>query len=242
MTDQSLPSGTDGGAPLPDRATRTYERLRTLIVHGHLAPGSRVVESEVARKLEVSRSPVRTALQRLQQEGFILGTREGETARPTVAPLTREDAEETLRLVGSLEGLAAMDAARLELPERARLVERLEEATRSLARLGTENHPDQGRFLELDNAFHAAYVEGAAGPRLRSLHDTVKAQAERYLRLYVSMLGSEIATSVAEHREIIEGIRTGAPGRARDAVCRNWWNAAERLGRVIDSAGERGTW
>jgi DNA-binding GntR family transcriptional regulator len=238
----ALPADAGGEAAAPDRATMAYERLRTLIIHGHLAPGTRVVESEVARKLDVSRTPVRTALQRLQQEGFIVPIRDGDAARPAVAPLTREDAEETLRLVGALEGIAAMDAGHLPDPERARLAARLEEANQDLVRLGAEAIPDQGRFLELDNAFHSLYVEGAAGPRLRALHDTVKGQAERYLRLYVSMLGSEIVTSVEEHIEIVEAIRSGGPRRAHDAVCRNWWNAAERLGRVIGKAGERGTW
>src|SRR2546426_7079104 len=50
-----------------ERPLVVYEQLRDLIVHGHLAPGSRIVESDVAGRLGVSRTPVRGALQRLQQ-------------------------------------------------------------------------------------------------------------------------------------------------------------------------------
>src|SRR5213596_1973221 len=45
----------------------TFQRIRELIVHGKLAPGSRVVEADVANRLDVSRTPVRAALHRLQQ-------------------------------------------------------------------------------------------------------------------------------------------------------------------------------
>ena len=54
-----------------DRASQAYRRLRELIVHGRLAPGARIIETEVAGKLGISRTPVRAALQRLQQEGYI---------------------------------------------------------------------------------------------------------------------------------------------------------------------------
>ena len=53
------------------RPAVVYAALRELIVRGQLAPGSRIVETDVASKLRVSRTPVRGALQRLQQEGYI---------------------------------------------------------------------------------------------------------------------------------------------------------------------------
>lgn len=225
-----------------DRSANVYLRLRHLIVHGQLAPGSRIVESEVARKLEVSRTPVRSALQRLQQEGFIVSGGGGELNRPVVAPLTREDAQEIFEMVGTLEGLAAARAARLPVAARSEAVKRMEAANQALEALQSHPSPDQGRFFELDSVFHAESVIAGAGPRLRTLHQAVKPHAERYARLYVSTLRSEIPTSVAEHQRIIEAVRAGAPHAARDAVFENWRNAAERLSRVIDSAGERGSW
>lgn len=225
-----------------DRSLGVYLRLRQLIVHGQLAPGSRVVESEVARKLGVSRTPVRSALQRLQQEGFIVGGGTGELNRPVVSPLTREDAQEIFEMVGTLEGLAAARTARLPVAARTEAVQRLEAANRALQALQGDSIPDQGRFFDLDMVFHGECIAAGAGPRLRALHDAVKPHAERYIRLYVSVLRSEIPTSVAEHQRIIEAIRTGIPHAARDAVFENWRNAADRLSRVIDTAGERGSW
>ncbi|HET7564995.1 MAG TPA: GntR family transcriptional regulator, partial [Gemmatimonadaceae bacterium] len=72
----ATPRGTRG-----DRIAHAYEQLRTLIVHGRLAPGSRVIESDIAERLGVSRTPVRSALHRLQQEGYIVGVSRGKEPR-----------------------------------------------------------------------------------------------------------------------------------------------------------------
>ena len=85
-------------------------------------------------------------------------------------------------------------------------------------------------------------VEAAAGPRLRALHDAVKPQAERYERLYVSLLSRGLAPSVQEHAAIIRAIRGGDPDQSQRAVQTNWRNAATRLGQVITHVGERGQW
>ena len=86
-------------------------RLRDLIVQGLLAPGSRIVETEIATRLGVSRTPVREALQRLQQEGYVMGSPGAQQSRLTVAPLTRDDVYELLNIVGALEGMGARGAA-----------------------------------------------------------------------------------------------------------------------------------
>src|ERR687889_2594538 len=93
------------------RPQQVYERLRELIIDGRLAPGTRIVETEVAARLGVSRTPVRGALQRLQQEGYVVDSPTLQQTRPTVAPLTSDDARDLFLLVGALEGLAAYRAA-----------------------------------------------------------------------------------------------------------------------------------
>src|SRR5213080_2526429 len=127
-----------------DRIPRAYHQLRELIVSGRLAPGSRIIESDIAERLGVSRKLVATM---------------------------RE-------LNGGLRQAAA--------------------ATR----------PDPMRIFHLDTSFHQSYVEAGAGPRLLALHNAIKPQAERYVRLYTSALVDEIAQSVVEHERIIEEIDT----------------------------------
>ncbi len=227
--------------PRDDRATRAYEQLRELIVHGRLAPGTWVIESDVAARLGVSRTPVRAALQRLEQEGYIVGTARGQQYRAAVSPLTREDARELFAIVGEVEALAARRAALLAPAPRATLEAELRTLNERM-RAASLPRPDQNLLFDADTAFHLRYVVGGSGPRLLALHAAIKPQAERYIRLYYSALVEEIAISLSEHEVIIDAIARGEPDAAQLAVEVNWRNAAERLQRVIDSVGERGSW
>jgi DNA-binding GntR family transcriptional regulator len=225
-----------------DRPKQVYEQLRNLIVHGRLAPGSRLVETDIAARFNVSRTPVRGALQRLQQEGYIIDSPSMRQSRPTVAPLTSEDAQELFDIVAELEGMAAFGAGQLSAAKRQSLIRELGVINAEFRKAAGAARPDHNRLWDLDERFHKKYVDVAAGPRLKALHDSVKPQAERYERLYVSFLAGEIVTSVDEHDLIIDAIGRGDAASAKDAVHRNWHNAAERLGRVIEGVGDRGRW
>jgi DNA-binding GntR family transcriptional regulator len=219
-----------------------YRRLRELIVHGQLAPGRRIVEADLAERLGVSRTPIRGALQRLEQEGLLLRRRIGSRSRTVVAPLTREDAKEIFEVVGALEGLAAWRAATLESAERARVARSLREANDELRRCARSSQVDGIGFYERDQAFHEALVRAASGPRLLRVHGAARPQAERYIRVYVSTLHSEVETSVREHELIVREVERGAPELARAATQTNWRNAIRRLFDVIGVLGERGGW
>jgi DNA-binding GntR family transcriptional regulator len=225
-----------------DRIARTYEQLRELIIWGRLAPGSRVIESDIASRLGVSRTPVRSALHRLQQEGYISSIGRRKEQRLVIAPLTQEDARELFDIVGELEGLAARGLASREPEARSTIVAELRHLNNQLAVAAEAPRPDALKIFDLDTTFHRRYVEGGAGPRLISLHDAVKPQAERYVRLYTSALVDELAKSVDEHSVIVDRIDSGNADGAQRAVIRNWRNAAARLSRVIATLGERGSW
>lgn len=225
----------------PDHVTRAYGELRQTIVWGQLPPGSRISERIVADRLGLSRTPVRSALHRLEQEGFVASVGTGRERRLIVAPLTMHDGQEVYALVGHLEGLAARLAAALPAPRRKALVARLREVNGRLAEQARTNG-DPAHFFDLDIEFHRTYVEGVVGPRLLALHRAIKPQSERYTRLYVSVFIHQVATSVREHETITRSIARGDRDAAQRAAETNWHNAAERLARVIAQHGERGTW
>jgi len=235
-------SGSLAAAPHGSRPDQVYARLRDLIVQGSLAPGSRIVETEIAARLGVSRTPVREALQRLQQEGFVMGAPGAQQSRLTVAPLTRDDVHELLDVVGALEGVGARRAAGMDPPARRVLARELRALNQEFARAGRANPVDHGRLYDADERLHRRIVQAGVGPRLVALHDAVKPQAERYIRMYISMLTGDIKTSVEEHDAIIDAIEQGRPADAQRAVEVNWGHAAERLSKVIEMAGERGSW
>lgn len=224
-----------------ERANRLYEALRNLIVRGQLAPGARIVETEVAERFGVSRTPVRAAFQRLEREGYVIASATHQ-ARMTVAPLTREDVGELLEIVGELEGLAARSAARLTDEERDRLAKDLASVNAEFRRAASAKSAQPGKLYELDERFHRRYVEAGAGSRLRTLHEAVKPQAERYIRMYIALLTDTVPTAGGEHDAIIDAIRSGNAVAAQRAVQTNWRHAADRLVRAIDVMGEQGNW
>ncbi|HEV2351577.1 MAG TPA: GntR family transcriptional regulator [Terriglobia bacterium] len=221
----------------------TFHRVRELIVRGKLAPGSRVVEADLADRLGVSRTPIRAALHRLQQEGYILvAMGGGGKARLSIAPLTHDDARELYQIIGHLEGLAARTTAQLEPLVRCKLVQRLKELNDGLRELADSRRSDPNRIFDLDMNFHQAIVDASAGPRLGAIHAATKPQAERYWRLYASAIVDQLGISIGEHMVIMQCIENGDSDGAERAILMNWKNGAERLVRVIETLGERGSW
>ena len=228
----------------PDSNQRKcFNQVREMIVHGRLAPGSRIVEAELAERLGASRTPVRGALHLLQREGYIVATRAGSRkVRLSVAPLTKEDARELYAIAGHLEGLAARSTARMKWPARSDLVLKLKALNDELNALAEAHRGDPNRIFHLDMTFHQAIVDASAGPRLRALQRSIKPQTERYWRLYASAILDQLRLSVGEHLVIIQAIQEGDALGAERAVQLNWENGAERLSSVIDTLGERGGW
>lgn len=233
MTTAATARGRDG-------SSKAYAQLRELIVSGRLAPGTRVIESDLADRLGTSRTPVRSALHRLQGEGYVIAPRGGRRARLTVAPLTREDGRELFWIVGELEAMAAHWVARDD--GRHEVAQAMQRTNQELLAVSNEELPDAGRLFDLHTRFHQTYVDACGGPRVQAMHGVVKPQAERYRRLYSTALGGHIHASLAEHEAIIRAIAQGDPAAAEVAVKANWRNAAERLVRVIDRVGEHGSW
>ena len=160
------PAAGKGGSRT-DRPKQVYEQLRELIVTGRLAPGSRLVETDIATRFAVSRTPVRGALQRLQQEGYIIDSPSMRQSRPTVAPLTGEDARELFGIVGQLEALAAHNAAELPAAKRQALARELTQVNNDFRKAAQTPRPDHNRLWDLDERFHERCV-AVAGMRRSS--------------------------------------------------------------------------
>jgi len=236
-------NGNDNGGHRQDNVSIAYLELRKLIVWGQLAPGARIAERDVADRLGISRTPVRSALHRLQQEGFVAPAGRGTSRdqRLIVAPVTKGDGEEIFVIVAHLEGLAARIAASLPLARRREIVRQMRELNRAMAS-ESRKRGDANRIFNLDYSLHDSYVTGVVGQRLLSLHNAIKPQCERYARIYINMLIDDLSRSCKEHEAIAKAIADGDPAAAQRAVETNWHNAATRLIQVIDEHGERGSW
>lgn len=229
-------------APRRELVQEAYASLRKLIVLGQLGPGVRLIETELAARLGMSRTPLRTALYLLHQEGFVEAGGEGRQSRLTVAPLTQDDAVELFGIVGEIEGLAARRAALLPSAQRAPLLAQMRELNAAMRKAAANRQPNSAETIPLDTEFHRAFVEAGAGCRLLTLHRSVKPHADRFIHLYHATLTSELPISTREHKVIIDAIASGDATGARKAVQLNWENATIRLSKSIAAVGERGVW
>ncbi|HKD86088.1 MAG TPA: GntR family transcriptional regulator [Terriglobales bacterium] len=219
-----------------------FKQIRELIVYGRLSPGSWIVEAELSKKLGMSRTPVRAALQWLQREGCVIEQRIRSKSRMIVAPLTREDASELYSIVGHLEGLAGRKASGLPKDQRSKLVGDMRGVNAKLRRIARTRELDGENIFDLDAEFHRVIVEASAGPRLMLMHSGIKPQTERYWRFYSSNIIDRLEVSVREHEAIISAILNGDADAAERALIRNWVNGFERLAQLIIANGERGSW
>jgi DNA-binding GntR family transcriptional regulator len=234
-------------SPIPPKpehgssVTTAFQQIRELIVNGRLSPGTWVVEGDLAERLNISRTPVRAALHWLQRDGYVHEHRTANKCRIVVAPLTKEDAGELYGIIGHTEGLAGRRVAGLPEAERELLADELARLNKRLAAT-TESTTGPGSIFDLDREFHGLIAEAGAGPRLLALHRSVEPQAERYWRLYASSILHDLKLSVAEHDEIIRAVRAGDADTLEKALQLNWIRGWERLNKVIDVFGERGSW
>lgn len=225
-----------------DRPSLVYERLRTMIIRGRLAPGARVVEDDVAQRLGVSRTPAREAVQRLFQEGLLLSVSQHSRTELIVAPLTEDDMWDLYLLMGALEGTAALGVERLAEEDRRALAKDLAKAEAAFERGAREKNVDFDGLFDLHNAFHEILVSACARPRLRSLIATVRPQVDRYEWVYAPKVGPDFRDTFLEHAMVIAAVRKGSGKSAQRAIAENWERGAARLGRIIGTIGGRGDW
>ena len=137
--------------------------LRELVVRGELKPGERVSELQMVERLGVSRTPVRMALVRLEEEGLLEAIPSGGFA---VKVFSEREVFEAIEIRGTLEGLAARLAAergvgQLELRRAAKCLDALDEVVRRDA-----VDVDVPRYVELNAQFHTMLVDFAGSQAL----------------------------------------------------------------------------
>jgi DNA-binding GntR family transcriptional regulator len=213
-----------------------YGRLRALIVAGRIAPGTRLIETEVAERMAVSRTPVREAMRRLVHEGLAHVVKIGAKTQIAVAPATLADLVDLFAIIGALEGVAGLGVERLSAAARRELANELAALNDRFARLAPHRLKAPDQFFDSHDAFHTRLVERCASERLKRLVAAVRPQVKRYELLYATAVGADFSASVREHRAIVAAIRNGTPAQVERAVRMNWSNSAARLSAGLASA------
>lgn len=189
---------------------RIYEIILDEIVSGALAPGARLVESRLAERLEVSRTPIREALFRLHQDGFVL-TDSGRGF--SVKQLGEREARDLFPILSTLEGLALSLAAPLLTLD----VNELRKANKALAPLsGRPSHA-----IAADKRFHELLVQRCSNTSLLEMIRTVRRRLLRYEYVYMSD-ETLIDVSMAQHEAIIDCIERCDFDGAMTALATNY--------------------
>jgi DNA-binding GntR family transcriptional regulator len=224
----------------PVSALRVYERILASLIQGKLKPGSRVVERVLAQSLAVSRTPVREAVLRLQQEGFLIAKPTREKIQLIVAPLGADAAVEMTQIVGALEGLAVRAAASAPAKERAELAVLLDHDLKEFRKHLESRKPTFLQLFRIDTQFHKRFSDGYAGEHLRAMLGAIRPHVARYTWAYGAIQIVPWKLYRSEHAPIVAAIRRGDPSAAEKSVRANWANAGGRfdseLGREASQA------
>jgi DNA-binding GntR family transcriptional regulator len=181
------------------------DKLRMAIYRGELAPGQRLVESELAQKYDTSRGAVREALALLQNEGLVTRQR---NRSAWVRPITVEEAIEILEVRAVVEGLCAAKAA-------ANATKDDHKELRALAGEMTDavKHGDVLNDSRVSDLVHAKIREIARQQIAASLINRLRHQGVRY-QFHVSLLPGRLAQGLGEHLGIIDAVIEGDSAKA----------------------------
>ena len=178
-----------------------YEQLRRRILDNDWPPGHRALEHEVATELGMSRTPVREALMRLQNEGLVeVIPRHG----VRVLPVSGNDMQEIYQILTALECMAAeLLAAR---KPSAKELEPLVDATKAMDKALRAD--DLDAWAAADERFHAHLIELAGNRQLQATVLNYWDRAHR-ARMFTLRLRPKPVNSTKEHMQMVDRLRAG---------------------------------
>lgn len=221
-------SPSDDEARLP-ASERAYRILKRQILDNDITAGSQILELEAAARLGMSRTPIREAMVRLDQEGMVeLRPRHG----MRVLPISPDVLAEIYEILTALEGIAAEAAARKGAsPEQlANLQQAVDEMEAALAA------DDLLRWSIADATFHRQLVDLAGNRRLAALVEQVSDQAHR-ARMTTLRLRPRPVSSNRDHAALVQAIRDRDARLAREIHEQHRRRAADMLVALIRDLG-----
>jgi DNA-binding GntR family transcriptional regulator len=178
--------------------SQVFEQLKGMILRGEISPGTRIVESEIALSMGISRTPVREAMHKLEAEDLLMPLSKGGYA---VRGLTIVDIEDTFDIRSILESFAGYLAAKRHAEgELIALESKIDEFQRYLDR------GELTRLSAVNTRFHEALYELSGSHRLVKMIHGLKDEIE-FLRKIILNSEEMARLSNRDHREIVEAIK-----------------------------------
>lgn len=207
-----------------------YEELKSAIVDLRLAPGEPLREATLADRLGVSKTPIREALTRLEQEGLVETTSFKGAA---VTRYSRQDLVEIYELRELLENAAVRAAAQsMTEPDLSRL-ERIAAESRRLL-----SGQDRGELAALITEFDVVLFDQVRNHRIQALIENVRAHLTRIGQLTAGIPG-RIDASVDEHEKIVDAIAARDPVLAEQCMRDHIRSVRDDQLRALEDAPEQ---
>jgi len=200
--------------------------LREAIRNGVLLPGERLMEIQLSEELGVSRTPVREAIRKLDQEGYIvMMPRRG----AYVASITIRDINEIFEIRRALESLSSSLAAeRISADELETLQRLLVEIGRYIKAKNME------KIVETDIKFHDMLYQASRNERLVGIISNLREQLTRFRTLSMSYPGRLEAT-LKEHKAMVDAIARGDAEAAKEAALSHMEHSEQTLLDAMES-------
>lgn len=176
--------------------------LKDAIVKGDLKPGEKLAEEEIAKKLNISRTPVREALRKLDSLGFVkLYPNQG----IFVSQITIEDLKEIIQIRAILEGFATRLVANLindqEIKKLEKIVKKMSNCFSEINKNNTVN-----KYCNYDLEFHNLILEIANNGRLKNILNNLRDVTISFRTLSFKTPGN-IEYSLGYHIKIVEALK-----------------------------------
>lgn len=201
-----------GVEPAPAKGTRSdqlRELLEEMIVSGELPPGTRIDESELAHRFEVSRTPMREAIKALVATGLLeVRSRQG----VSVAAVSIPKLMEMFEIMAIFEGQCAKYAARRAMPEEVEQLWAIQRRLEEELKTG-----DQLRFYDVNGEFHDALYAASHTQFIAEQTRLLRKRVSMYRR-HVTYLPGRMAATIDEHARIITAIQAKDPKAALAAA------------------------
>ncbi len=227
MEEHNLKLQMDEFLPLREVVSNT---LREGILTGELKPGERLMEIHLAKKLDVSRTPIREAIRILELEGLVtMVPRKG----AEVARISEDDIRDVLEVRRSLDSLAAKLACERISEEEKKELEALEEEFER-----STLTKDATTIARADVKFHDRILTASKNKRLCQMVNNLADRIYRYRYEYIKDDKSH-ERLIAEHREIMKNIFEGNKKRAEEAVEAHIINQEKGIIKQLREASEK---
>ena len=196
-----------------------YETLKKAICDGGFATGTRLVEEELAKQLQVSRTPIREALRRLESEGLVA---HAHGKGGTVLGFSRDDVIELYSIREALEALAIHYTIEHITTEEINQLKAILDNMRAHFQ-----RKDVGAHFEWNQRFNDLLIETCKMPRLTRLINTYREHLHRFRYAAMSKHEGRMLVALREHEQILQAVIAKDSAKA-ELLVRKHLQAAKR--------------